>query len=49
MNSVTPAEGGGTCWDWYGATNDEFDTKNGVGIKFVMNVIDDLPRWLAAH
>ena len=30
------------CWDWYGATDEAFDTKDGVQIKFVLEMMRQL-------
>eukprot|EP00040_Diaphanoeca_grandis_P029363 m.171878 g.171878 ORF g.171878 m.171878 type:complete len:394 (+) comp31665_c1_seq1:466-1647(+) len=34
------------CFDWYGATNEEFDTRNGVQIKFAVNVVSNMSEIL---
>jgi len=34
------------CWDWYGGTGAEFDTKSGLQLTFVTNVIDQLSTLL---
>ena len=33
---------GDGCFDWYGATDSNFDTKNGVQLSMVRNIIMDL-------
>ena len=35
----------GGCWDWDGATGDDFDTHNGPQLRTVLNMVEAFGRW----
>lgn len=34
----------GGCWDWWGVTGKDFDTKEGLQLRTVMAILHDLPN-----